>query len=181
MWAHRGRFRLFAVCLPLSLSFVGADVLIRPPRYSFFVGAAPCGRPDERFYNLNGKRYFAPGRVTFCADRKSPKSCLGEGGFRFPPSLREPIPLKRPIRGPRPPIGCTPRGWRCPESFSGEPTKQATKRAGRCSPGTPVRLTDCFRQSRTRSDSGASTRALREGWKLGASLLVEVGGCSTDP
>ena len=48
-----------------------------------------------------GWRCFAPGRVTFCADRKSPKIRLGEGGFRFPPSLRKPIPLKRPISSSR--------------------------------------------------------------------------------
>ena len=62
------------------------------------------------------KGYFAPGRVTFCTDRKSPNgpghpllplrgnspwSCLREGGFRFPPSLREPFPLKRPISSSR--------------------------------------------------------------------------------
>ena len=51
-----------------------------------------CGRDG-------GRECFAPGRVTFCADRKSPKNCLREGGFRFPPSPRYPIPLKRPIRG----------------------------------------------------------------------------------
>ena len=44
---------------------------------------------------------FACGRVTFCADRKLPKSCLGEGGFRFPPSPRYPIPLKRPTSSSR--------------------------------------------------------------------------------
>ena len=48
-----------------------------------------------------GKGCFAPGRVTFCADRKSPKNRLGEGGFRFPPSPRYPILLKRPTSSSR--------------------------------------------------------------------------------
>ena len=41
---------------------------------------------------------------TFCSDRKYAKNCSREGGFRFPPSLKKPIPLKRPRRGPRPPL-----------------------------------------------------------------------------
>ena len=38
-------------------------------------------------------------RVACCAARKSPKSRLREGGFRFPPSLKNLIPLKRPRPG----------------------------------------------------------------------------------
>ena len=50
-------------------------------------------------------------RVTFCAARKSPKSRLREGGFRFPPSLKDPISLKRPRPGaPAPALDPAPGG-----------------------------------------------------------------------
>ena len=45
-------------------------------------------------------------RVTFWPARKSPKSRLREGGFRFPPSLKNPFPLKRPRPG-----ACGPPPW----------------------------------------------------------------------
>ena len=49
--------------------------------------------------------------MTFCAARKSPKSRLREGGFRFPPSLKNLIPLKRPRPGASAPaLDPAPRG-----------------------------------------------------------------------
>ena len=50
-------------------------------------------------------------RVTFWPARKSPKSRLREGGFRFPPSLKNPISLKRPRPGASAPaLDPTPDG-----------------------------------------------------------------------
>ena len=135
------------------------------------IGAA-CGRPGEQFCKRNGKGYFASGRVTFCADRKSPKNCLREGGFRFPPSLRKPIPLKRPSTGGTavPPIGCTPRGtvtWKVQRRNG--PVVDET--AGRCGP----RAGACSRQfyaSGISPGGRATTEPPREGRALGAIALV---------
>ena len=88
-----------------------------------------------------------PGRVTFCADRKSPNgpghpllplrgnspwSCLREGGFRFPPSLRKPFPLKRPSTGGT----ASPPYWMYPPGAGGARKDSAGNGAGR-SPSPP--------------------------------------------
>ena len=62
--------------------------------------SGPAG-PDASFLQTcNPRDLPGPGpRVTFCPARKAPKSRLREGGFRFPPSLKNPFPLKRPRPG----------------------------------------------------------------------------------
>ena len=56
-----------------------------------------------------GDGFAASGRrVPFVMIQKEPKNHLREGGFRFPPSLRKPIPLKRPKGGCGPLYGIPP-------------------------------------------------------------------------
>ena len=57
-------------------------------------------------------------RMTFCPARKSSKSRLREGGFRFPPSLKNPISLKRPRPGAAAPALDPAPAGRKPGNFS---------------------------------------------------------------
>ena len=72
----------------------------------------PAGTGSGPFWG-----YFACGRVTFCADRKSPKSRQRRGGVRISPSPLKSSPLETTKRGPRPPLwnspGETLPGKRC--------------------------------------------------------------------
>ena len=70
--------------------------------------------------------------------------------------------------GVGPLLDVPPWGWRCPESFNGEPAEQATKPAGGCGTGTRVR----FHQSRARSGGGAVT-AVVDGKHLLKSLEIQ--------
>ena len=125
-----------------------------PPLLADFTHARPCKPFCEKYLTLPAARpygsthfrrgrcphrpagtgsgpfwgYFACGRVTFCADRKSPKNCLGEGGFRFPPSPRYPIPLKRPIRGASAPLLETPPGAVLPRRCAPRQARRTARR-----------------------------------------------------
>ena len=61
------------------------------------------------------KKYFACGRVTFCADRKSPKSRQRRGGFRISPSPLKSSPLETTKRGPPGPLCGIPPGGDAPQ------------------------------------------------------------------
>ena len=65
---------------------------------AFCSAAPPSGANLLQTCHLRGLPGPGP-RVTFWPARKSPKSRLREGGFRFPPSLKDPFPLKRPRPG----------------------------------------------------------------------------------
>ena len=65
---------------------------------AFCSAAPPSGANLLQTCHLRGLPGPGP-RVTFWPARKSPKSRLREGGFRFPPSLKNPFPLKRPRPG----------------------------------------------------------------------------------
>ena len=126
---------LAAARLTDCVFFVGADVPIRP----LYLGIKRyAGYGGFRLRAGRGMGIFRPpGRVTFCADRKSPKNCLGEGGFRFPPSPRYPIPLKRPIRG-----DCGPPLLDVPPRGGGDLNRPAKNRRNRNEARWRVQLPD---------------------------------------
>ena len=68
----------------------------------------PSSGRRNRFWTVRG--CFACGRVTFCANKKSPKSRQRRGGFRISPSPLKSFPLKTTKRGPPGPLcGIPPR------------------------------------------------------------------------
>ena len=74
--------------------------------------SGPAGPGANLLQTCHPRGLPGPGpRVTFWPARKSPKSRLREGGFRFPPSLKNPISLKRPRPGASAPaLDPTPDG-----------------------------------------------------------------------
>ena len=118
--------------------------------------------------------------MTFCADRKSPKSCLGEGGFRFPPFPRYPTPLKRPIRGASAPLLDVPPGVGGNlQAFSARRGAEVNETVGKCGPGADAYFRR-FCASNTGPGCGATTEPPRDGGKLGAMALVEASPYSSN-
>ena len=97
-------FSLFT-WLPLWGSCRRSRLRGRPPQCRCLSGPAGPGRKFVQTCDLRGLPGPGP-RMTFCPARKSSKSRLREGGFRFPPSLKNPISLKRPRPG-----ACGPPPW----------------------------------------------------------------------
>ena len=123
-------------------------------------------------FRLRASNFLSAQKVT-----KEP-SKVGGISISLPP-LKSPS-LKRPSTGGTavPPIGCTPRGtvtWKV-QRRNGSVLYET---AGGCGPGAGA----CSRQSCPSSTShggGAITEPPRDGWKLGATVLVGVSTYSSN-
>ena len=130
--------------LPLRGSCRRSRLRGRPPGYRFLSG--PAG-PDANLLQSRDLRGLpGPGpRVTFWPARKSPKSRLREGGFRFPPSLKNLIPLKRPRPGASAPALDPPPPGALPASFLIGPL---------CGPGASAPSQAFWPQAKTLAQGG---------------------------